>query len=398
MKQNGLNVLIYTFCYSPNVGGIERHLESLVHFLIQNGCHCTIVTNQFDSTLNYEVFFHEKIYRFGPITPKVYIKNLFDFHLFFKRELIKLKTIESLKKDCYDVVYVILFNNWMHSWGIPITPKFVWSSMTKKIGCNSVGWINGVHSKWVKQPRKLIYYFNELRELNEADFLIPTEDYMLDLYAHYLAHIPYRKIYAGIDTSFFKPLPSSILKKNMGFSDNEKIVAYVGRVEKQKGAIEYLNIMKKLSLLNKRVTGLVVGNGSLRPYLQTCASGLGIKLHFTGSVDPYLVRNYLNVADVVVFPFQFEGIGIASLEAMACAKAIVKTKVGKYSYPFKMDFNALLYSPNDLATAVNQICSLLDDASLQEKLGNQARATVMHTFNVNLVNATIYDLLKRNSQ
>ncbi len=135
----------------------------------------------------------------------------------------------------------------------------------------------------------------------------------------------------GVDTLRFRPLDQAACRDRLGLG-SERVLLYVGRLERLKG----VDILLRATAQLERPEGvrlIVVGGGANSAELvrlQGIAKELGIagRTTFVGSVPQAELPVYYNAADVCVLPSYYESFGLAALEASACGKPVVASKVG----------------------------------------------------------------------
>jgi glycosyltransferase involved in cell wall biosynthesis len=105
----------------------------------------------------------------------------------------------------------------------------------------------------------------------------------------------------------------------------QRVVACVARLHPQK---DHLTLLRAMCLLPHSFVLRIVGDGPLRPDLETAVSGLGLggRVTFTGALsNPYpLMRR----ADVVVLPSREEGFGLVAVEAAVLGVPFVGSATG----------------------------------------------------------------------
>jgi len=190
----------------------------------------------------------------------------------------------------------------------------------------------------------------------------------------------------------FDPAAVERIRKRYG----NRIVLSVGRLVYYKG-IEYLI----RAMTRVRGTLLIIGEGPLRSKLerQSRASGVADRVIFLGDVAD-LVPFY-HACDVFVLPSiaRSEAFGIVQLEAMACAKPIVNTRLDS-GVPFVSPdgLTGITVTPADEEVLAKAVTMLLDDPQLRDKFGQAGLRRVREEFAVDkmaiLVRA-IYDELLR---
>lgn len=113
---------------------------------------------------------------------------------------------------------------------------------------------------------------------------------------------------------------------------SERIILYVGRVEKSKG-LEYLirgfaSVCSRFQSANLVIVG--AGDAAYVAKLQDEAriARVNHKITFTGKIEQSLLLQAYRSAEIVVLPSLMEGFGLTVLEAMTVGKPVVATRVG----------------------------------------------------------------------
>ena len=162
-----------------------------------------------------------------------------------------------------------------------------------------------------------------------------------------------------------------------------RIVLGVGRLVYYKGFQYLIRAMRE-------VEGhlLIVGNGPLLEELEREARAAGVRNRVTFLTDTQDVRPFYQAADVFALPSiaRSEAFGIVQLEAMACGKPVVNTKLDS-GVPFVSPhgITGLTVSPADAGALAGAINTLLDDTALSARYGRAARARVEQEFNLELM-------------
>jgi len=94
-------------------------------------------------------------------------------------------------------------------------------------------------------------------------------------------------------------------------------------------------------------------------------------VRFAGRRD---VRPLLAAADVFVFPSLYEAVGIALLEAMACARPVVASRTGGIPDVVEDGVSGMLTTPGDALGLARAIAALERDPERRRALGKAARA------------------------
>jgi rhamnosyl/mannosyltransferase len=170
------------------------------------------------------------------------------------------------------------------------------------------------------------------------------------------------------------------------------LILSVGRLVYYKG-YEYL--IRAMA----RVQGhlLIVGQGPLRHKLEQLARECGVaeRVTFAGYLPDAELAQYYHAADVFVLASiaRSEAFGLVQLEAMACGKPVINTRLDS-GVPFvSLDgVTGLTVPPMDtgaLAAAINQ---LLGDSALRATYGAAARRRVRAEFSMEVMTRRTLDL------
>ena len=190
-----------------------------------------------------------------------------------------------------------------------------------------------------------------------------------------------RVIPFGIDANSFRPRDAEIAAK-IRRRYGPRIVLAVGRMVYYKG-FEYL--IRAMASVNGHL--LLVGEGPLQAKLERQAFEAGVRdrITFLGRVSQDEVIGYYHAADVFAMPSiaRSEAFGIAQLEAMACGKPVVNTRLLS-GVPFvSLDgVTGTTVTPADAGELASAINRLLDDPGLREKYGDAAARRVRDEFSI----------------
>lgn len=163
----------------------------------------------------------------------------------------------------------------------------------------------------------------------------------------------------AIDPEKFYKMDKELVRKKLGFKEDDFIVSFMGSFDERKGVMRLSAAMKQVNLAKV----IYIGSGELMP--------IGDEILFAGRLSHDQVCEYLNASDVFVLPTLAEGCSNAILEAMACGLPIISSD---------QDFNNEILTPADsiridsmdinaIAEAINQI---KNDAYLRNKMSESA--------------------------
>jgi colanic acid/amylovoran biosynthesis glycosyltransferase len=106
----------------------------------------------------------------------------------------------------------------------------------------------------------------------------------------------------------------------------------IGRLVEKKGLEDGLHALARLQAAGLNFHYTIVGDGPLRPGLESIAKGVGVAAEFTGSVEQHTIPARLAASDILLTPSvrasngDEEGIPNVIKEAMALGRPVVSTR------------------------------------------------------------------------
>ena len=138
----------------------------------------------------------------------------------------------------------------------------------------------------------------------------------------------------GVNLDLFRPIAKEDARRQLGLSDDDRILLFVGRIEPLKGVDILLGAAAQLEGESDCFVLVVGGDSSDRDgevaHLRGLAAELGIaeRVSFLGAVDHERLPLFYSAADICVMPSFYESFGLVALEAMACGTPVVASRVG----------------------------------------------------------------------
>lgn len=186
----------------------------------------------------------------------------------------------------------------------------------------------------------------------------------------------------GVDTGLFDPARVSFSSRNKirrkyKIKKGEKIIVYIGRLEKWAGADLVVKCAAQLGFLDAKF--LLVGEGELKEGLTSP------NVILCGRIPHESVVDYLSAADLVLVPMQQDALGQSAsplklFEAMAMAKPVIASDTQGIRDVIKNGENGFLLRSNE-AEWTATIRHVLDNPRLAAQIGQNARKTVEIGYN-----------------
>ncbi len=202
-----------------------------------------------------------------------------------------------------------------------------------------------------------------------------------------------RSIPNGIDLMRFGQASGEGVREEFKLPGTRRLIGVVGRLHEQKGHDDLLRALASLPQpLRGNLSCLIIGTGELEAELRRRVEELGLAdcVVFTGMRTD--VPRLVAALDAFVMPSRWEGLPIALLEAMATSRAVLCTRVGGIPDVVVHATNGLLVDAGDVDALRSGIETLLADPGFAQRLGRQARATVIERFDVSRTAAAYNEL------
>lgn len=367
-----MHVVQVTKYFFPHKGGMESQVLGIAEGLV--GEHkVSVLTSNAPVTANFELIGGINVYRSrvfftlfnGPFAPGILVD-------LFKRE--------------YDLIQVHLpdpFNSLFALCASKLRNKPLVVTYHADI----------VKNKLVHKPFKFIHNFLSYAVLSQAKKIIATSpDYItcsdvLPQFRNKITVVP-----NFVDTRRFYPRDGRVVRKQLGLED-KKIILFVGRLVPYKG-LEYLIDAFRLVKEKRRDVALLIIGGGKPDYMTKLVNQAGNDVFFLTATDEELPY-YYSACDVFVLPSvtRQEAFGIVLLEAMACGKPVIGTRVG--GVPYVVGESGLTVEPRNTQELYHAIQKILSDSPHFSHYSFTKFLRVKDRFIQNNVTKEIIDLYKK---
>ncbi|MEZ9356500.1 glycosyltransferase family 4 protein [Vibrio breoganii] len=159
-------------------------------------------------------------------------------------------------------------------------------------------------------------------------------------------------------------------------------VVFVGRLEGEKGHLNFLNAVVQSNLL-RELKYVFIGDGSKKSQLEQFAQENGIYARFFGSItDREKMFSLVSTADLYCIPSLTEGMPRSLLEAMSLGLPCIGSNVG--GIPEVLDHDSLFdpFNPESILS----VCSEFQSAEVREKNANRNYEYVMKHYSIEVLN------------
>lgn len=345
-------------------GGIGARMRLLSQRLIRDGHDVTFV-GSYNGVRRKQILIDEGVQIIA--LPYIRIPKL---HRYFNRVMVA-RFIQRLHKlKPFDLIEMPEYLGWYLPDKISAVKILRFSSSSGKIryGISSNWWLPYLE----KHIDRADYYCSVSKDIADA----ARETHKS------LAGKDIKVIYSGVDTQIFKP----------GKTLEQKTIRllYFGSITRNKGVFDLIAAWNKIS---SELTGISLtfcgadGHDSklnnstidlLRAMLNEDASD---NLEFCVKEDRFQLAKLIQESSIVVIPSHAEGFSNAVLEAMACGKPVVYTRVGSAKEIITDGINGILCNIADYEDIYIKILYLIENPELRREIGQSAFITVKNHFN-----------------
>ena len=339
MNINKKGVLILTPFFSPNIGGVETHLDNLVSSLDEKGYRIFVQTYSPLTTENtswkksellgnniqinrYRWFgknlFHKlesfPFLDFLYLTPYLFIRSL----LFMITNSKKIDVIhaQGLNAGAIGVILKLVFKK-----------RLIISLHAIYTNIGSHGLIASLIRIILNSAHVTLGISNAVNsQFNQTSIKVSS----LKKYRYW------------VDLKHFKPMNLKESRKKIGVDDRFTVL-FVGRLIPIKGIKLLVEIAHELD----QIQFLFIGAGPLESFLKN-ASKQNPNIQFLGNVQNYDLPAYYNSADIFCIPSQYEeGLGRVVMESVACGIPVVGSNRGGISEALNKTISILLEPTHD---------------------------------------------------
>lgn len=298
LKKNEITIMALHL----NYGGIERYISSLCKMLENDYNINLIVTYKMASKPAFE--FSDKI----NITYLINDTPNKDAFL----QAIKNKQIIKIFKEGFKSVKILLLKNKLNIKAIKkIKSQYIIT--TREFHSKLVG--TYANKNIIKIATEHNYHNNDekfinriIKSLNNFEYFVPVSENLQKFYASKI----------GDTKCIFIPNVIDSLPKVKSTLKNNNLIS-VGRLEKEKGQCDLLDVVKQVKDEIKDVKMYLIGDGSLYKTLKNQIKEMNLEdtIILTGFLKPSEISNYMKDSKLFVMSSYTESFGLVLIEAMS---------------------------------------------------------------------------------
>lgn len=380
-----MKICIFTETYFPVMGGGETQAQLLAEGLIANGHSVIVLTRRSDAALKkHERYSKVDVYRLAPVGSG----QLKKWGLLFS----SLPMFIRLRNQ-YDLIFVSGYRI------IGLTAVLVGKLLGRRVvlKADSQGEMSGdffesgLKKFGVSHKSLLFRWFLRFRNtvLKKAEAFSAISPEIASEWTS--NRVPLNKIHQipnGVDTARFAPVNAeqkSFLREKLNLPQAAIIAIYTGRLVSYKGLPLLLKVWDEIRCRQENGILLLAGTGGLdihncEAQLHDYVNSAGLKENvlFLGSIQN--IPEYLQAADLFVFPTENDAFPSSLIEAMACGLPIVTTPVGAIKTIVVHQETGLLVQPGNRQQLYEALVAIVSDKTLASRLGQAGRRIVQERY------------------
>jgi len=191
----------------------------------------------------------------------------------------------------------------------------------------------------------------------------------------------------GIDTNHFNPNlitdeNKKKLRKELGFTKDDFVFIFVGRIVKDKGVNELVNVFNKLSKIKVNCKLLLVGpyENRLDPLLKQTQTLITENEHILSVGMQKDIRPYVAISNVLTFPSYREGFPNVVLQASAMGLPCIVTNINGCNEIITNGYNGIIIPPKDENALFDSMIRFAETTDKRLKLAINARTNIIKKY------------------
>ena len=231
------------------------------------------------------------------------------------------------------------------------------------------------------RKQKAKNFFFEKKALKSADFITSVSEFTAEKTKEiFNLKKNIKIIHNGIDIEQFSSKTNEI---------EPNTLLYFGSIIRKKGVLELASIFNliikkspkvKLTLLGNDVVDVFENISTLQLFKDSLSDEAKNNLKYIHQVPYNEVKSYISKSSVIALPSFAEAFPMTWLEAMSMKKALVTSNIGWADELMIDGETGFTVNPKNHQQYADKILSLLNDSSLNQKMGQNARKRIETSF------------------
>lgn len=203
---------------------------------------------------------------------------------------------------------------------------------------------------------------------------------------------------SGVDTSVFRPYVDARMnwRSRYGIKEHECVILFLGRINRDKGVKELFvagsRLLEDFADLKLAIVGPDEDN-LLHHMLAMLEKKLRSRVIYPGLSK--MPHEWLNASDILALPSYREGFGIVALEASACERPVVATKIHGLTDAVVDGRTGILVPHRDSDALYEALKILILNSDLRARFGREGRVRAKDEFEQKVVVKRYIDFIAK---
>jgi len=191
-------------------------------------------------------------------------------------------------------------------------------------------------------------------------------------------------VYAGCDLErfSFSEAARAAFRERLNIPLESPVLIFIGGLLRTKGVFELVDAFLLVRQEHPELHLIIIGSGEEAKALweKVVEAKVEKRVHLMGARPHNEIPKWLSAADVLVLPSWREGLPNVVVEAMACERAVVATRVGGIPEAVEDGESGILVDKGNVEALVKAIALLLKDEGRRQSMGVIGRQIVENKF------------------
>lgn len=225
-------------------------------------------------------------------------------------------------------------------------------------------------------------YLSFKKVLSTCDRIITVSSFLCDIVTNNGFKHTVNVIYNGCDVDTFHYVDKVATRKKLSLPLDGKIFLFIGNIINTKGVFELVKAFHNLRKSESSPYLIMIGNGHDTSKIQEeiTSRNLSESVLLPGYIPQEELPIWINASDIFVFPSYQEGLPNVVLEAMACRKPVIASRVGGIPEIVSDGVTGILVEPRNVHQLAQAMQTLLKNEDLCLKLGGAGEKLVNEHF------------------
>jgi L-malate glycosyltransferase len=251
---------------------------------------------------------------------------------------------------------------------------------------------------------KLKPHLKNFRGIQPETIIVPSQ-YQKRLVSILTDDIPINVIYNGVDTSFFRALPTETIDFENApiLPKDKKIIGWIGRLDKRKNWQMLIEVAKIIKNEREDIEFWVIGGAQSIQREEFAAKwqeeGLTDIIKWFPIIHyqqmPHVYAKILHSGGCTFATTKTESFGNTFIESMICGVPVVASKMMPITELVTHGDTGLLFRGQNVEDAVKQLYGIIDNQASYQQMSEAAIERVQQNFAIQKVAADYVHLLKK---